>query len=233
VRITAIPDPAEAEARCRQARFDCVVLDAGLGTEARERLRRPDGALPPRVWYAPDGEAGEPAPGRSGDGWFPVGSPAELVDRVALLLHQSIAGLTLPKRRMLEAFADASPILAGRKALVVDDDIRNIFATTSVLEKQGMVVLSAENGHTAIEVLQATPDVDVVLMDIMMPGMDGYDTMRAIRRMPAFRGLPIVAVTAKAMKGDREKTIEAGAWDYLAKPVEPDRMLSVLRAWLI
>jgi CheY-like chemotaxis protein len=96
-----------------------------------------------------------------------------------------------------------------------------------------MTVLSAENGRTAIEVLQATPDVDVVLMDIMMPGMDGYDTMRAIRRMPAFRGLPIVAVTAKAMKGDREKTIEAGAWDYLAKPVEPDRMLSVLRAWLI
>jgi CheY-like chemotaxis protein len=93
-------------------------------------------------------------------------------------------------------------------------------------------VLSAENGQAAIELLTKTPEVDVVLMDVMMPGMDGYATMRAIRKMPEFRALPIVAVTAKAMKGDREKTIEAGAWDYLAKPVEPDRMLAVLRAWL-
>jgi CheY-like chemotaxis protein len=95
-----------------------------------------------------------------------------------------------------------------------------------------MLVHSAENGQAAIELLQATPGIDLVLMDIMMPGMDGYDTLRAIRRMQAFRALPIVAVTAKAMKGDREKTIEAGAWDYLSKPVEPDRMLSVMRAWL-
>jgi CheY-like chemotaxis protein len=125
-----------------------------------------------------------------------------------------------------------SRTLAGKRALVVDDDVRNIFAMTSVLEKQEMTVLSAENGQAAIELLAKTPDVDIVLMDVMMPGMDGYETMRAIRKMVEFRALPIVAVTAKAMKGDREKTIEAGAWDYLAKPVEPDRMLAVLRAWL-
>jgi CheY-like chemotaxis protein len=103
---------------------------------------------------------------------------------------------------------------------------------TSVLEKEDMVVVAAENGQAAIELLQQSPDVDVVLMDIMMPGMDGYETMRAIRKIPEFRWLPIIAVTAKAMKGDRERTIEAGAWDYISKPVEPDHMLSVLRAWL-
>jgi CheY-like chemotaxis protein len=123
-------------------------------------------------------------------------------------------------------------VLAGKKALVVDDDVRNIFAMTSVLEKQEMTVVSAENGQAAIELLARTLDVDIVLMDVMMPGMDGYETMRAIRKMAEFRTLPIVAITAKAMKGDREKTIEAGAWDYLAKPIEPDRMLAVLRAWL-
>jgi CheY-like chemotaxis protein len=103
---------------------------------------------------------------------------------------------------------------------------------TSILEKQDMQVISAENGQAAIELLGRAPGVDVVLMDVMMPEMDGYDTMRAIRRMPERRSLPIVAVTAKAMKGDRDKTIEAGAWDYLSKPVEPERMLAVLRAWL-
>ena len=110
--------------------------------------------------------------------------------------------------------------------------MRNIFALTSVLETERMEILAAENGQTALQLLQETPDVDVVLMDIMMPGMDGYDTMRAIRKLPQFRSLPIIAVTAKAMKGDRERTFEAGAWDYLSKPVEPVRMLSVLRAWL-
>jgi CheY-like chemotaxis protein len=116
--------------------------------------------------------------------------------------------------------------------LIVDDDIRNIFALTSVLEREEIHVLSAETGRDAIDLLERTPDVDIVLMDIMMPEMDGLDTTRAIRELPQFRSLPIIAVTAKAMKGDREKCIEAGAWDYLAKPVDPDQMLSVLRAWL-
>ena len=116
--------------------------------------------------------------------------------------------------------------------MIVDDDVRNIFAMTSVLEKEDMVVLAAENGQAAIELLQQNPDVDVVLMDIMMPGMDGYDTIRAIRASPDLQALPIVALTAKAMKGDREKCLEAGASDYLAKPVVTDQLLGVLRQWL-
>jgi CheY-like chemotaxis protein len=116
--------------------------------------------------------------------------------------------------------------------MIVDDDIRNIFAMTSVLEHHGMKVVSAESGREAIEKLNQNANIEIVLMDIMMPDMDGFDTMRAIRRVPRFKSLPIVAVTAKAMKGDRETCIEAGAWDYLSKPVDADRMVSSCRAWL-
>src|SRR5262249_37744844 len=136
------------------------------------------------------------------------------------------------KRAAIESLYHNETVLAGRKVLVVDDDVRNIFALSTVLEREKMIVLPAETGKGAIEVLQRTPDLDIVLMDIMMPGMDGHDTMRAIRKMEKFRNLPIVAVTAKAMKGDREKTIEAGAWDYLSEPVDAAQMLAVLRAWL-
>jgi CheY-like chemotaxis protein len=122
--------------------------------------------------------------------------------------------------------------LQDKKVLIVDDDIRNIFALTSILERYDMVTISAETGRDAIRLLQATPDVDIVLMDIMMPEMDGIDTIRAIRGIPRFEMLPIIAVTAKAMKGDREKCIEAGAWDYLSKPVNSDQLLMTLRAWL-
>jgi len=116
--------------------------------------------------------------------------------------------------------------------LVVDDDQRNAFAIASVLELYGLIVLHAADGKSGIDILRSDSDIDIVLMDVMMPDMDGYDTMRAIRRMAEFNGLPIIAVTAKAMKGDREKTLSAGAWDYLAKPVDTDQMLSVLRMWL-
>jgi HAMP domain-containing protein/signal transduction histidine kinase/CheY-like chemotaxis protein len=161
-----------------------------------------------------------------------VRSPERLLDQAALYLHLPLASLSEEKRNAIGRLYETDAILAGRKVMIVDDDIRNIFAMTSVLERQGMSVISAETGQEAIEILGETPGVDVVLMDIMMPGMDGYDTMREIRRMDRFRGLPIIAVTAKAMKGDREKTLQAGAWDYLAKPVDTDQMLSVLRAWL-
>ena len=116
--------------------------------------------------------------------------------------------------------------------LIVDDDMRNIFALSTVLEEHDMVIVSADNGRDAIRMLQDEPDVDIVLMDIMMPEMDGMETMREIRKIPQLKNLPIVAVTAKAMKGDREKCIEAGAWDYLSKPVDTEQMLAVLRAWL-
>ena len=115
---------------------------------------------------------------------------------------------------------------------MVDDDARNIFALTSVLENQDMEVISATNGAGAIEIVQSNPDLSAVLMDIMMPDMDGYETMREIRRQPEFRTLPIIALTAKAMKGDREKCLDAGASDYIAKPVNTDQLLSLLRVWL-
>jgi len=116
--------------------------------------------------------------------------------------------------------------------LVVDDDVRNIYAVTTVLEGQGMKVVFAENGRDGIELLRKTPDVSLVLMDVMMPEMDGYETMRQIRRIPEYRTLPILALTAKAMKGDREKCLEAGASDYITKPVDPDRLLSMMRVWM-
>jgi CheY-like chemotaxis protein len=136
------------------------------------------------------------------------------------------------KRRSIEQLHQSSAILTGRKVLVVDDDIRNIFAMTSLLEHQKMQVFSAESGREAIELLQKTPDLDIVLMDIMMPEMDGYDTMKAIRGKDSFKALPIIALTAKAMKGDREKCIESGASDYITKPVDTEQLLALMRMWL-
>jgi hypothetical protein len=161
-----------------------------------------------------------------------VKSPERLVDQAALLLHRPVTELGASRRRMIEDLYETPAILAGRRVLIVDDDIRNIFAMTSVLERYEMQVLAAETGRDAIATLEGTPGIDIVLMDIMMPDMDGYETIRTIRRSPRFRELPIVAVTAKAMKGDREKTLEAGAWDYMAKPVDTEHMLAVLRGWL-
>ena len=133
---------------------------------------------------------------------------------------------------MIEKLHQSPEALRGRKVLVVDDDARNIFALTTVLENQEMEVLSATNGKQAIEIIGSTPDLSVVLMDIMMPEMDGYETMREIRKNAELRTLPILALTAKAMKGDREKCLEAGASDYIAKPVNTDQLLSLLRVWL-
>jgi signal transduction histidine kinase/DNA-binding response OmpR family regulator/HAMP domain-containing protein len=161
-----------------------------------------------------------------------VHSAERLVDQTALFLHRDVEKIDETKRSILTELHDPAKVLAGKKVLIVDDDIRNIFALTSVLERQNMVIHSAETGRKAIATLDEAPDIDIVLMDIMMPEMDGLDTMRAIRKNSAFKNLPIVAVTAKAMKGDREKCIEAGAWDYLAKPVDTEQMLSVLKAWL-
>jgi len=159
-------------------------------------------------------------------------TPERLLDETALFLHRIIADLPEPKRKMIEKLHQSPEALRGRKVLVVDDDARNIFALTTVLENQEMEVLSATNGKQAIDIIESTPDLSVVLMDIMMPEMDGYETMREIRKNPKLRTLPIVALTAKAMKGDREKCLEAGASDYIAKPVNTDQLLSLLRVWL-
>jgi len=161
-----------------------------------------------------------------------VDAPERVVDEAALLLGRPFASLSQPVRDAIHTFHDPAELLRGKRILIVDDDIRNIFALTSVLERFDAVTLPAENGSDAIRTLQSSPDVDIVLMDIMMPEMDGIDTTRAIRSMSQFKHLPIIAVTAKAMKGDREKCLEAGAWDYLSKPVDTQKMLSALCAWL-
>jgi len=161
-----------------------------------------------------------------------VRSPERLLDETALLLHSQIATLPEARRGAIQKLHETESILKDKKILIVDDDIRNIFAMTSLLERYGMQIYSAETGKAALEKLQAIPDIDVTLMDIMMPDMDGYDTMRAIRKFGKFRALPVIALTAKAMKGDREKCIDAGASDYIAKPVDSTELLSMLRLWL-
>jgi CheY-like chemotaxis protein len=161
-----------------------------------------------------------------------VESPERLLDETALFLHRVIADLPPAKQQMVQRLHESDDAIRSKRVLVVDDDVRNIFALSSVLERHGMDVVTAGTGQEAIEKVAADPGIDLVLMDIMMPGMDGYDTMRAIREQPESRSLPIVALTAKAMKGDREKCLEAGASDYLAKPVVTDQLLGMLRQWL-
>jgi CheY-like chemotaxis protein len=161
-----------------------------------------------------------------------VESPERLLDETALFLHRVISDLPPDKQRMIERLHSSDEDLVGKTVLLVDDDARNIFALSSVLERRGIKVLAATTGSEAIELVESTPELAIVLMDIMMPGMDGYQTMQVIRTNPAFRRLPIIALTAKAMKGDREKCLEAGASDYLAKPVNTEQLLSALRMWL-
>jgi CheY-like chemotaxis protein len=161
-----------------------------------------------------------------------VSSLDRLLDEVALLLHRPEEHLTSDQKEILSRVRRVDPMLAGRRILVVDDDLRNIFALTSVLEQHDITVLHAENGKRGIEVLQKEPGIDLVLMDIMMPEMDGYETTRAIRQLPGFVSLPIIALTAKAMKGDREKCLQAGASDYVTKPVDLAYLFSVMRVWL-
>jgi CheY-like chemotaxis protein len=161
-----------------------------------------------------------------------VKSPERLLDETALFLHRVEAKLPEQKRVMLERLHNSDALMAGKRVLVVDDDVRNIFSLTSVLEAHGMEVRFAENGRDAIKSLEEDANVDLVLMDVMMPEMDGYETMSAIREKDEFKALPIIALTAKAMKGDREKCIAAGASDYITKPVDTEQLLSLMRVWL-
>jgi len=161
-----------------------------------------------------------------------IRSPERLLDETALFLHRAEATLPEDKRKLLEKLHRSSPAIAGKKVLIVDDDMRNVFALTSALERYQMDVVNAESGPDALAQLRATPDIDVVLMDIMMPEMDGLEVIRRIRADPQFAALPILAVTAKAMKADRDQCIEAGASDYLSKPVDTPHLVSLLRVWL-
>jgi HAMP domain-containing protein/CheY-like chemotaxis protein/putative methionine-R-sulfoxide reductase with GAF domain len=241
IDVTVAATGAEALDLMEHDSFDCVVLDLRLpdmtGFDILERVRDiPEASDLPVVVFtgkelSPEEDARLHTLARSvvvkG-----VESPERLLDETALFLHRVVADLPVEKQRMLDRLHRSDEALAGRKVLVVDDDMRNIFALSSVLERRGMVVLTAGTGREAISILESTPDVAIVLMDIMMPEMDGYATMQVIRQNSSFRRLPIVALTAKAMKGDREKCLEAGASEYLAKPVNTEQLLSALRMWL-
>jgi CheY-like chemotaxis protein len=159
-------------------------------------------------------------------------SPERLLDETALFLHRPDTALPEENRRMLEQLHTADAVLHGKRILIVDDDVRNVFALTSALETHGMEVRFAENGREAIEQLDADAGVDLVLMDVMMPEMDGHETTRALRADARFAELPIISLTAKAMKGDREKSIAAGASDYITKPVDIEQLISLMRVWL-
>ena len=241
VQIVSVGSGAEALEAMRADRFDCVVLDLRLPDisgfdllaeiHADTRLRE----IPVVVFTGKELSDNENALLKKAAKSVVikgVQSPERLLDETALFLHRVIGDLPAHKRRMLEHLHDTDEVLVGKRVLVVDDDVRNIFALSSVLERHGMQVLTASTGQEAVASMQNNSDIALVLMDIMMPEMDGYETTRAIRDDARFRSLPIVALTAKAMKGDREKCLEAGASDYLAKPVNTDQLLSVLRQWL-
>jgi CheY-like chemotaxis protein/signal transduction histidine kinase/HAMP domain-containing protein len=241
ITITAVGTAAEARSALKRGQFDCMVLDLMLpdvsGFQVLEEMQKdPRLADMPVVVYtakqltkreeAKLNQLAERVILKTAD------SPERLLDETALFLHRVIASLPDAKRRMVEKLYSSDTVLLGKEVLIVDDDMRNIFALTSLLERHNMKVLSAENGQQAIKTLRANPDVHIVLMDIMMPGMDGCDTTRVIRKLPQFKALPIIALTAKAMKGDREKCLEAGCSDYVAKPVNTPQLLSLLRVWL-
>ncbi|TMJ00555.1 MAG: response regulator, partial [Alphaproteobacteria bacterium] len=225
----------------RQQQYDCVVLDLRLpdmsGFEVLEEIKRDESLsdVPVVVFTGRELSAEEDAQLHTMARSIVVKgveSPERLLDETALFLHRVVTDLPPEKQRMLERLNSSDEDLLGRTVLLVDDDARNIFALSSVLERRGMNVLTATTGREAIEMVEKTPDLAIVLMDIMMPEMDGYQTMGVIRDNPSYRRLPIIALTAKAMKGDREKCLEAGASDYLAKPVNTEQLLSALRMWL-
>jgi CheY-like chemotaxis protein len=241
IEIVTAATGAEALRILRRDPFDCVVLDLRLpdmsGFEVLEELRG-DAKLsdvPVVVFTGRELSAEEDAELHTMARSIVVKgveSPERLLDETALFLHRVVTELPPEKQRMLERLNSSDEDLVGRTVLLIDDDARNIFALSSVLERRGMHVLTATTGREAIALADATPDLAIALMDIMMPEMDGYQTIHAIRQKPDFRRLPIIALTAKAMKGDREKCMEAGASDYLAKPVNTEQLLSALRMWL-
>jgi len=241
VSTVGVANGQEALDALSREHFDCMVLDLLLpdvaGLDLLEQVKKQPQlrALPVVVYTGKDlSKKEETALKRLAQTIIlkDVRSPERLLDETALFLHRNAANLPEHKRQILENLHRSDVLLAGKKVLLVDDDVRNIFAMTSVLERHRMDVLPAETGMEALEQLEKNPQVDAVLMDIMLPEMDGYETTRRIRQMPQFKGLPIIALTAKAMKGDREKCLEAGASDYIAKPVDTEQLLSLLRVWL-
>jgi signal transduction histidine kinase/CheY-like chemotaxis protein len=227
--------------RLRKKKFDCVALDLRLpdisGIDVLEEIAKEDPVLDVPMVVFTAGKVSTEQQARLHKLARNVvvkgaESPERLLDETSLFLHRVVADMAPERQQMLERLHRSDENLVDRQVLIVDDDVRNIFALSSVLERRGMRVLTASTGHEAIEAMETTPDLAIILMDIMMPGMDGYQTMRVIRQNPSWERLPIIALTARAMKGDREKCLEAGSSDYLAKPVNTEQLLSTLRLWL-
>jgi CheY-like chemotaxis protein/CHASE3 domain sensor protein/putative methionine-R-sulfoxide reductase with GAF domain len=241
VATTSVGTGAEALTAIRSQHFDCMVLDLGLpdmsGFALIEQIKQePNGETLPIIIYTGREitRTQENELRRIADTVIikDVSSPERLLAESALFLHRVQASLPPNKQEILVKLQSSDTILIGKKVLIVDDDMRNIFALTSMLENHQMQVLYAENGIEGVEILEANPDIDIVLMDVMMPEMDGYETTQKIRQNHQFKSLPVIALTAKAMQGDREKCIEAGASDYITKPVDTEQLLSLLRVWL-
>jgi HAMP domain-containing protein/CheY-like chemotaxis protein/signal transduction histidine kinase len=241
VRVTAVQTGREALAALEAADFQCLIADLGLpdidGPELLRRVRSNtrNGSIPIIVYTGRElSKEEDSALARLAETVIvkDAKAPERLVDELSLFLHQVNTRLPVDKRMTPDSARRASRDLDGKKVLVVDDDVRNILALTSALESCKLNVLYAETGQAGIEQLENTPNIDAVLMDIMMPEMDGFETMRRIRANPQFQSLPIIALTAKAMKADRESCIEAGASDYISKPVDIDQLVSLLRVWL-
>jgi signal transduction histidine kinase/CheY-like chemotaxis protein/HAMP domain-containing protein len=240
VQLTRVTSGRDALAALQEKAFDCVVLDLVLpdmdGVQLIESIRRDTSyRLPVIIHTAKDLSPAQEAKLRNLAESFILKGPdshQQLFDEAALFLHREVENLPENQRRIIELARRREPGLSGRRVLIVDDDIRNIFSLTGVLEQHDVEVLHAESGREGIAMLNDTPDIDMVLMDVMMPDMDGYETMRKIRASDRFRKLPMIAITAKAMKGDREKCIEAGASEYISKPVDVDQLVSMMRVWL-
>ena len=241
LQITDAATGKEAFEKLSQYQFDCVVLDLGLpdmtGFELIEKLEKTrDIHIPPIIVYT-GREISREEENRLreyADSIIIKGVKSEdrLLDETALFLHRIIENMPQDKRKIIQKLYDKDEIFRGKKLLLVDDDMRNVFALSRVLREKEMNILKAENGEKALKILTQNPDINLVLMDIMMPVMDGYEAMTKIREMALFKELPVIALTAKAMKEDRQKCLEAGASDYLTKPVDTERLLSTMRVWL-
>ncbi|MDQ1500948.1 MAG: hypothetical protein QOI86_4288, partial [Actinomycetota bacterium] len=241
VVVTAVGSSEDAETELEQNRFDCMVLDLKLpnatGFALLESLKADPryGSLPVIIYTGKDlTRREETRLKKYADSIIvkTVGSPERLLDETALYLHRAHTDLPDEGRRTIDQLYSTDVLFKGRRVLIVDDDVRNVFALTSALESRGIEVLYAENGRDSLSVLAENADVDLVLMDIMMPEMDGYETMAALRQMPQFRRLPVIALTAKAMEEDREQSVTAGASDYITKPVNIDQLMSLMQVWL-
>jgi CheY-like chemotaxis protein len=239
IQTTVANTKTEALQQLEQTSFDVIILDTEVeqqtGIELLEQLKKQRLQIPVIIYaereFTPT-EEGILLQYEDQLTLKAVKSSERLLDEATLFLHQIEAHLSAPKREILHQVHNKAAILKHKKILIVDDDARNVFALATVLEEHDMEIVCSKNGKEALSKLQKNDDIAMILMDIMMPEMDGYEAMREIRKQTRFRQLPIIALTAKAMKGDKAKCIEAGANDYLAKPVDTEQLISLMRVWL-